>query len=247
MGSEISQLIERVRDDLLDESQSYGINIIDSHGNTTYNNVSVINNNPFHVDWGRFLPDYMDLPRFWDVANDLITDAQDREGVLEANRVRLVEDFRPEQFSEFGNGNEVISYSVISRLPGSNEPSGEGRRQTSYRHHVNLRSPKDPNKMIEVESRPVDHKVQFTCWAKTSQLANQRALWLENLFIDHSWAFEIKGAERFHWIERGRDTFWGPSGQNLAQRPLVFFLRLRVFRLKLHSIIQQVLAEVSHT
>jgi hypothetical protein len=100
-----------------------------------------------------------------------------------------------------------------------------------------------PGKVLVVESRPVDHKIEFTCWAKTNKDANKRALWFEQLLINHSWLFEINGAERFHWIDRGADTYTTSNSQRLVYRPINFFLRYREFEIKTYPTIKNIVLE----
>ena len=101
-----------------------------------------------------------------------------------------------------------------------------------------------PNKIITVESRPVDHVIEFNCWATSNKIANKRAIWLEKLFINSAFVFELKGAERFFWKERLSDNYMSINGQRVFSRPIRFFLRFREFDAKAYSIIRQVLIDL---
>ena len=120
--------------------------------------------------------------------------------------------------------------------------TGRPQRRSTFSH--DLRSANEPNKVIVVESRPIDHSIQLSCWSKNADQANRLALWLENSLIMHSWAFEVQGAERFYWEKRGADTYWTTGGQRLHQRPLNFFLRLREFRNKAFPVLKEFDLEV---
>jgi hypothetical protein len=72
---------------------------------------------------------------------------------------------------------------------------------------------------------------------------NERALWLEKLFINSAFVFEVKGAERFFFKERLADNYLTVNGQRLFSRPLRFFLRYREFDAKAVSIIKQILID----
>jgi hypothetical protein len=214
--------------------------------------------NPFEFDLSRFMPNekIMDLPRFLEIASDLIDALQEAEGKAESDRVKLVADFHPERFHEFDG--TVITYKVLNRRPakmnakGTGRPQrakmnakGTGRPQRAATFAYDLRSANNPNKVIIVESRPIDHRIQFSVWSKNADHANRLALWLENNFITHTWAFQVQGAERFYWEERGPDTLWTTGGQRLHQRPLVFFLRLREFENKSYSILRLIDLEIN--
>lgn len=200
-------------------------------------------NNPFMFDFGSFLPncDLMDLDRFFKVASDLIADAQQREGTIEEERVILVEDYPAERFDRFGE--EVIATKLISRKPASMSADGRSRQQRGYTPYYKLRSPSNPNKFLDVESRPLDHVIEFQCWSKSARLANRRAIWLERLFVNHSWAFIAQGTDRFYFQDRLADWYTNPGGQHLYVRPIRVFVRTYEFRVKADSVIKHVTLE----
>jgi hypothetical protein len=234
--SDTTKLVANLKDKFIDDDEVFHLEIFDGVGNFTPTDTKV--QDPYSVDWNRFLPGVMDLERFFTVAAELIDDVQAREGVPPEKRVKLIEDFNPDYFGE--SNEEVITWSINRRRPGQMAVSGEGRPQRSYGFHANLRSAKHPTKILEIQSRPIDHEIEFSCWSKVNSLANSRVIWLEKVLIDYRYVFEVQGAERFWWNDRRRDTFWSPSGQRLAQRTLVFGLRLRDFRVKAHPMIRNI-------
>ena len=141
-------------------------------------------------------------------------------------------------------GDEVITFRVIERKPGMMNAKGTDRphRKATYSHQE--MRPNMPNKIITVESRPVDHVIEFNCWATSNKTANKRAIWLEKLFINSAFAFELKGAERFFWKERLSDNYMNINGQRVFSRPIRFFLRFREFDAKAHAIIRQALIDL---
>jgi hypothetical protein len=245
--NETSRILEAVSPSLLDEADSYEIKILDGLSKrelrTYIKEVKVIN--PFSFDPAPFLGDepIMDLPKFTDVARDLIADAQRREGVIDTECVSLVQEYQPERFYTFGD--EVISTRVLKREPARMSRDGKSRPQRGSGYSHEFRSPTTPNKIIVIESRPIDHRIEFTCWAKTSTLANRRALWLEKLFVTHSWAFQVQGADRFFWEDRGPDELWKHEEQRLHRRPLRFMLRLREFEVYAHPVLKRIDYHVS--
>ena len=244
LDSTTSQIVEQVRADLLTEDNMFVIERLDSAGGGIEFETPVKIDNPFNFDPARFLPNcqQMTLPRFIEVTNDLMADAQSRDGTVETARAQLVEEYPAERFDRFGD--EVVAWKLISREPANMDPSATGRKQRGYTHHYRLRSPENPNKWIDVEARPLDHIVEFQCWSKSARLANQRALWLEKLLINHEWAYQVQGADRLFFKRRLNDWYTTVSGQGLYVRPLQFFVRLWDFRTTLKPVIQQITFEI---
>jgi hypothetical protein len=88
-----------------------------------------------------------------------------------------------------------------------------------------------PNKKIAVKTRPLDHIIEFTVYSKNANIANKRAIWLERLFITHSWVFKVQGADRFFFDRRGTDNYRTTGTQPLYERPLRFRVRLCEFEI----------------
>jgi hypothetical protein len=226
-------LSESVPANLLDERDIFQVSIASGESTIYEYETPVKLNSPWEFDGSRFIPNKtpMSLDRFFEIASQIISDAQSRESInSEEEKVSLVEAYPPENFSDFGN--EVICFRVIKREPANMNTSATSRPQRKSRFSHDLQDPRSPNKSIVVESRPIDHVIEFTCWAKTNKIANKRALWLEKLFVTHSWAFEIQGVERFFWRERGADTFMTLEGQRLFYRPINFFVRFSEFEIR---------------
>ena len=245
--SEVSQLTEKVSDALLDESDIYTVVLLDQTSKEINGEHRVKLKNPFEFDLNRFVPNdrCTDLPRFFNLASDLITDAQRREGIKENQFVELKEDFNAYEFNQ--HGNEVITWKVIVREPARMDMKAMGRPQRRPLFSYDVRFAAEPDKVIVVDSMPIDHVLEFTCWSKSAPLANRRALWLEKLFIDHSWAFIVKGVEKFYWEKRLADTFMEVSGQRLYQRANRFFVRLREFHTLAYPAINNFNFEVNLT
>lgn len=250
LDSITSRIVEKVNQDLLDDSGFMDVEITDSYKGATeadtnpdYEKPTKIKN-PFNFDPSRFLDncEEMTLARFIEVADELIRDAQSREGTLAGEQVSLIEDYPAEEFSRFGD--EVIAWKVISRMPANMNASAKGRPQRRGRFSYKLRSPKYPNKWLEVQSRPLDHIVEFQVWSKSARLANRRARWLEHLFVNHAWAFKVQGADRFYFHKRTSDWYTTSNGQGLYVRPLQFFVRLHAFQVIADPVIKHITFEV---
>lgn len=245
--SETSHLTGEIPLELLDESGRWSIVFSDQNGeDRVIDGISL--ENPYEFDVSQFLPNKvpLTLPGFFTVASELIQDAQARSGVESSKRVELVEEYNPEFLSNrTDNGKEVITYRVLSRKPAEMAPSGKERPQRGARPSYDFSSPDQSNRVIRVNARPIDHMIEFSCWAKTNRLANSRALWLEKLFTSHAWAFRVKGADKFLWENRGADTYLSHGQQRLFYRPLNFMLRTQEFEVVTYPVLSHINFEVS--
>lgn len=246
MTSTTSQIIETIREELLDESQELSTVLVESNIVPSYE-TAVKLNNPFAFDIKRYVPNQkvMDLDRFFEVAKELIEDDQKRDGIVDKERVLLVEDYPHDEIANFGD--EVITFKVLKREPARMDAKATSRPQRKALASYSVRSARHPNKIADIKNQPIDHRIEFTCWSKSARLANKRVMWLEKLFKYWSWVFKIQGAAKFHWESRGPDTMWSPGGQRIHQRSLVFFLRLIEFEVIAHPIIKSFELEVTST
>ena len=244
MSSEKSQLQEEVKSDLLDTDNLLKVQLVEADQVVSEYETAVKLTNPYTFDATPFLPNStpMSLPRFYELAADLVANAQDRAGILEGKRVKMIEEYPPEPFNDYGD--EVITFRLLKREPAKMNTKGTARPHRKSTYSYDVVREQNPNKVIVIESRPIDHLIEFNCWAKNNKLANSRALWLEKLFINHAWAFEVQGCERFYWRDRGPDTYTTTGGQRVFYRPVNFFVRFREFEVKAHPQIKQILFDI---
>ena len=237
----VSQIFEEIKESLLAEDSLYTVSLIDPNGITHKGTEPIEIKNPFDFDYSRMVPNSrpMDLDRFIEVAEELIDWAQDSEGVIESEKVQILGEYPHNDFSQFKSG-EVITWRLISREPAKMSREGTGRPQRGYSFSHELQDPTLPNKVITVNTRPLDHIVEFSVWSKDAGKANRRAIWLERLFIAHSWAFKIQGADRFFFEKRGADNYRTTGGQPIYERPLRFKVRLFEFQIIASPIIRHI-------
>ena len=240
--SDESQLVEEVNSDLLDD-ELIKVVVYESDKVIYQNEIATKLINPYEFDASRFLPNIktMSLDRFFSIASGLISKAQERAGVKEEKRVILTEEYPPDPFESYGD--EVVAYRVLKREPALMNTKGTARPQRRSTYYYDLVEATLPSKVLVVEARPLDHLIEFTCWGKSNKLANARATWLEKLFVNHSWAFEVHGVERFYFKNRGPDTYTTTGGQRLFYRPVNFFVRFREFEVKSHPRIKEMIIE----
>lgn len=245
-GTTTSQLFEKVEDSLLSEDNLFSVVVIDSQGGEHFGETATPVNNPFEFDYSRFIPNErpMDLDRFIEVAGEVIQYAQVREGITgEREQVELISEYPGEDFSRYKNG-EVITWRLVSREPARMNAKGTGRPQRAAGFSYDLQNPRYPNKVITVQTRPLDHIIEFSTWSKDAGKANRRAMWLERLFIAHSWAFKIQGADRFFFERRLADNYRTTGGQPIYERPLRFQVRLMEFQVIADPMIRHITFEL---
>lgn len=234
---EESVLTETPREDLLDAADNvFTLAIADGGRFRLIEDVRITN--PYDLDLDQYIPNRpIKYEDFVLLAAEVISKAQERAEINSSERVSLVKEFNPEQFSD---GEEAITIKLLSRKPASNAPDGVSRKAFSFRTYDQFMDPNYPNKVIEINQRPIEHEVQFGVWAKTATLADARALWLERLFIQETWVFKSKGASIFLWEGRTTDTLWQHSGARLHQRNLNFKVRLHEYTVTSHPTIRQI-------
>lgn len=224
-----NEIYEKLSEALLDESANWTISY--SASDAVDPKLFVVNN-PYSIDYERLVPENLSLPKFFDLASEIIENCQVREGIPEAERIKLVEDFNKEELHAIGNGKEWISFKLLSRKPAATSNDGKTIQQKGFTYYSSHTSPELPNRVLEMRSRPLDHSIQFSVWSTQQSLANRRALWLERLFVNNRWIFTVKGAEKFTFLERRADNLWQTNGSGLYERPLVFTVVLREFEIK---------------
>lgn len=242
MNEETRTILDKVSEEILKKETMYSVIVMNNDELISSYEVQTQINNIYNLNVSSFLPNEvpMTLEKFLSLTSSIIENAQNAEGILEENLVKLTEEYPPDEFHNIGNGNEVIAYKLIKREPANMNRKATGRPQRGFSHSYDLVKPNYPNKTIIVESRPVDHVIELACWAKTNKIANSRAIWLEKLLINNSWQYQTNGIERFHWEGRGSDTYTTTGEQRLFYRPLRFFVRFREFEAKLNSVIQNI-------
>lgn len=223
--SETSQLQESIDSSLLDKTNTFTIRIVDSYNDQFLLEKEVKVENPFKFHLGDFVPadQKMDLPAFIDLVGALIM----HQNSQDSSELSL--DFK-EHYTDEMFTDDRITWAVIERCPAKMNPKATGRPQRKPLYSYDLHSPEYPNKVVIVESMPIDHIIEFSACSKNAKQANDRALWLEKLLINQGWVFQSKGVEKFYWEKRLADNFMNVSGQRVHVRALRFFVRLREYR-----------------
>lgn len=234
--SEKSQLQEQVPENLLDERTVFTVQIVDSVSGQISDSV-LTTDNPFSFNVSKFLPDAtkFHIEDAIDLIDLIIQNAQRHEGIEESKRLQLHVEFTAGQIVD---EKERIVYNVLKREPALMSRDGKSRPNRGWSHAYDFIPPGNPNNVVVVNSRPIDHQLQLSVWATTARACENRALWLERLMIGEAWRFRMKGAEVFHWEETRNHVMSEPGGQRLYGKNLLFKMRLREHFVISHPSIQ---------
>lgn len=181
-----------------------------------------------------------DLEKFYRVAKEIVAFGQSLGSNDPSKYVELVGEYPDIDFAYLDA--ETISHKLIRREPAKMDVGGDRRPQRDSLFHREIRSPSFPNKVLYLNTRPLDHIVEFTCYARNASIANKRALWLERLFVNYSWVFKVAGVDRFHFESRGSDNYRSTAGQPIHERSLRFFVRMTEIQIDIEPEIKKIFA-----
>jgi hypothetical protein len=212
------------------EALDYSIILVDGETDSEIGTFGERISNPFSLDVTKFVPasGHLTLDRAYELASQVINWKQAQEGIAEDSRTILVKDYDPRNMS-WSSDSEIITVRLIKRAPAKMSADQSKFVQRRSRWDREYISASAPAHVITILSQPMDHEIEFVVWARDSKRADSRALWLERLFIDHSWIFLSEGADRWSFLQRLSDIVLVQNEHVYHQRPLRFFARLREF------------------
>jgi len=141
--------------------------------------------------------------------------------------------FFTEEFPEKDDNikGEVITYSILQRLPGTFERQTVGGamsesnvRQRRKLFRESIIDPDHPGSCIYTYGQWFDNRVQFNIIAQTNKTANARALWFEDFMDSWTWFFEASGVGRIRYEGRGEDIIITPDNRKIAIRPMIYYV-----------------------
>jgi hypothetical protein len=141
--------------------------------------------------------------------------------------------FYTEEFPEKDDNinGEVITYSVVSRLPGTFERKNVGAamnegniRQRRKIFREATIDPDHPGSRIYTYGQWFDNRVEFDIIAQTNKTANQRAIWFEDFMDSWTWFFEANGIASLRYEGRGADSVVTPENKKIAIRPMIYYV-----------------------
>ena len=192
-----------------------------------------------------------DLPGFFNLVNEALTDYQDRKGIVGADRVGFTEEGPPGDLTT-----EVITYKVVNRRPGAQTGSIREilsdmgvKREYRPRLRYYYDDPNRPLKRIGVMGQFFDNVIELTCWAATNKAVNARALWFEQFMDTYHWYFKYVGGFReIVFVQRLEDKYWEDiktQGNLLKSRSMQYYVRTdRTYEIS-ESVLRDVLINIA--
>jgi hypothetical protein len=179
------------------------------------------------------------ITEFFEIVYQAFNDKLEREQMDSEQRPKLIEEFPDEDMIT-----EVVTWKVIRRQPGrisAGPVLSEGGRREMRPTFRELVDSKDPGYKDVIAGQWFDNTVAFTCWAKSNKVANDRALWFEELMVEYNWFFQYSGLPRGAiFLERLEDQKEEQSNNKLVKRELRYLVRTE----RLYSISQKTLTEL---
>lgn len=149
-----------------------------------------------------------------------------RDNVAEQNKLIFTQKGNPEEIRS-----ETITWQLIQRKVGT---TSQGKQMNERRHNYRpllreiVYDPDVPNKKLYVYGQWFDNVIELCCWARSNEVADKRALWLEQLMQDYAWFFLYKGVSKMRYEGRMTDfevDIGKTEGNKLYGRPLRYYIR----------------------
>ena len=141
-------IFEKINELLSSEEGLFKILYVDNDELLDEREVAIELNNPYAFDVSSFLPnnEVFTLDKFLSLTKDLIDNFQEREGIEEDLKIKLVEEYPPDDFADFGD--EVICYRLLRREPARMNAKGTGRPHRKSTYYYDYKNPKAPGKVL---------------------------------------------------------------------------------------------------
>lgn len=175
----------------------------------------------------------------YDLIRKAIVNFETRAKTPDANKVLFTEE-EPDATAM----TEVITFSLVSRVPGAYGQGAPFESNTKNRRPIIREEIDDPEHIgyrIGTLGYWHDNVIRLTCWAQTNKAANARAEWLEKVLEEYAWFFKAEGVDRFLFHERNADIIEEISNNRWYGRPLDYFVRTETLRAVSEKAIEEIL------
>lgn len=145
---------------------------------------------------------------------------------------------------------ETISICLAQRDPGmfaQGSPMSGGTKVKNRRPLLRdiLDDPDNPGYKRAVFGFFYDNIVRLTCWARTAKVANERALWVEDVMEEYTWFFVFSGANRVLYDGRRAEVVHDIKGNRFYGRPVDYFVRTEKLRNVSQKVLEQICVQMS--
>jgi hypothetical protein len=164
-----------------------------------------------------------DIDEFYTLLQSALQDKQDRDNIVADDRVTLIHEYPPSEIRT-----ELITYRLISRscaTTSQGHPMNKGRSDWKPKLRDVVPDPVHPNKKLLISGQLFDNLIELCCVARTAKVADQRALWLEDLMHQYAWFFTYQGVGQVLYMGRETDSHLEVGGNKLHSRPLRYFVQ----------------------
>lgn len=163
------------------------------------------------------------IDEFTDLVMNVIENSEATENTSEDNKIIFSRDYTPEYIDK-----EAVTFKITTREPGRMDQGAplEGKvKNLRPLFREEAEDPDNPGYKILVFGYWYDNVVEFTCWARTHKVVDQRAIWFENLMQSYLWFFRYSGVNRVLYLGRGSEIAKDIEGNTIFGRSLRFFVR----------------------
>ncbi len=164
------------------------------------------------------------LNEFFELVRIIILDYERRLNIVNDGKIFFTEespDYPKDQ-------NIIVSFSLVKREPGAFSAGAPFEGDVKNLKPVlreEIDDPENPGYKRAIMGYTHDNEVKFTIWARTNKVANDKALWFENIMQEYSWYFTSQGVSRLIFMKRDSDFIVETNGSTLYGRPLHYFVK----------------------
>ncbi len=188
--------------------------------------------------------DAKNLTEFYDLVRYVINDSERRANVINDGKVFFTE----EDPDALKDNNIIISFGVEKRMPGAFSKGAPFEGDIANQKPMlreDIEDPENPGYRRAILGYWHDNEIRFTVWARTNKVANEKALWFENIMQEYSWYFTSQGVVRVIFMKRDSDFVTDINGAKMYGRPLHYFVRTETLRTVSEKVIEEIIVNAS--
>lgn len=164
------------------------------------------------------------LNEFYGLVKNALDNYETRQNIVEEAKA-----FYTEEDPDYLKDNHlIITFNLVKRVPGSFSPGPPFQSEVSNWRPIlreEIDDTENPGYKRAIFGYWHDNEVKFTVWARTNKLANEKALWFENIMQEYSWYFVSQGVSRVLFLKRESDIQIDNNNAKLYGRPIHYYVR----------------------
>ncbi len=189
------------------------------------------------------------LNEFYSLVKNCVDDRERRENVIDDARIHFTEE-TPDYPKD---KNVIISFSLVRRLPGAFAQGSMFESEVRVVKNLvpilreEIEDEENPGYKRAIMGYIHDNEIKFTIWARTNKVANERALWFEELMQEYSWYYTSQGINRCLFMKREKDFIEETNGVKMYGRPLHYFVKTETLRTVSQKKIELIIIDSGNT